>query len=299
MPLRFLSALILGLFAASGGAAAQDQPPPSRIELVADPVPIVEATINNQVVRIEVDPSFPDFIVFNADTAARLELQNVPMAVGNAQLDDARITGNIVRPRVKFEGRRTQRVFGGVFPTPGTARADAVMGPGVLPFDQIVIRFGAGAGTGEGVARTIALEDPDIWRGPVEFAPGVTMDVFFTLSRPDTIFNRPGSAALEAARLIEPAGELARRELLLGLSTQMQPLRLDPRVALQGLALGPVLARTGAPLLGASMEDAVIVLGENENAPPAHVVVGSTALAACFELAVDRNAKTMTLRCAR
>jgi hypothetical protein len=101
----------------------------------------------------------------------------------------------------------------------------------------------------------------------------------------------------DGAGAIPAAGELAERPLILGLSTQMQPVTTE--LTVHGLSLVPAFARTVAPLLGALEDDAIIAEGEASNTPPS-LVVGRQALlrAGCSSISVNRRTRQMTLRCA-
>ena len=268
-----------------------------RFSIEADPIPLVEARVNGQDVRLEVDLSLPDIIVFNPDVAERLEVRTLPFTRANVVLDEARISGRVARPRLEFQDGERARAFAGVFALPVTERADGVVGPGVLPYNEISIQF-APARPGERDV-VIDLDNPDVWSANLSLAPDLTVRADLTLSRPSTLFNRSTTAGLESRRLLSPQGDLETREFLLGLSTRMQPVVLDPSLTFFGIPIRRAIAFTPAEIIGADEEAAVFVTAESDAVPPPRLTLGAEDLrAACSSVTVNRGARTMTLRCA-
>jgi hypothetical protein len=273
----------------SGAASAQ-----SSITLDARAGnPIIDATINNRPVRLEVDMRLGEVAAVSNSAAQRLRIRRVPIVGVRVGIDgsDATIGGRIARPRIEI-GDEASSSFMGVFPAPVTTRADGVIGPSALPFDTIIVTLGAE----EPGARDIVfqLEDPDNWRSHATVG-GRQLDVLFNAGAQETVFNRPATRQLDGDGAIPAHGDVAEVHLILGLRTMMQPVTTN--LTVEGLALPSAMARTNAPLLGAD-EDADIVVTGNSDPPPPSVTLGRAALAHCAYMRVDRRARTLTLRCA-
>ena len=275
-------------------AAAQ-----TSITLNADPVPIVEAQINGRPVRLEVDLRFPRGIAMSRAAAERLRVTRVPfLGIGiGLEGSDATLSGRLARPRVVFPGgaemdTESRRAFAGIFPAPVSTRADGVIGPGVLPYDIVTIVLGPEPANVREIVFT--LEDADDWT-PRADVGGENVRIMFGMADRVSIFNRTASRRYDHTGAITSTGELAETPTILGLRTLMQPV--ETALTFQGLPIAPALARTNAPLLGATEEDAIVVRAEAEETPPA-IMLGRTALASCSSIRVERRTRRMTLRCA-
>lgn len=281
-----MAALAAALFSAS--ASAQ-----TSITIRANPTPIVEAQINDRTVTLEVDTRFISGIALSREAAERLRVRRVPFVGVRVGIEgsDSTISGRIARPRVLFEGRST-RAFTGIFPTRVTDRADGVIGPGALPYDIITIVIGPENPNAREIV--LPLEDGDRWYAQTQVG-GETIDVGIDLINRATVFNRPAARLFDRAGAIPAAGDVSEQQLIIGLSTLMQPVTTQLTVA--DLSLTRVFARTNAPLLGVLEEDAVVVEGSDGDAPPPTIVLGRDTLAGCVSVSVDRRAKQMTLRC--
>lgn len=279
----------LATFCLSAPAVAQ-----TSITLDVAPVAIVEAQINRRPVRLEVDPRMPDMLVLSTPAAERLGVRRLPFAAVQVGIDGGGIMrGRIARPNISF-GDRSARNFAGVFPAPVSARADGVIGPGSLPYHIVTLRLRADPANPRDIV--MPLENPDLWAVQAEVG-GRLLRLMFDVANDASIFNRPAVRMFDSAGRIPAAGELAERPLILGLSTQMQPVTTE--LTVQGLSLGPTFARTVAPLLGALEEDAIIAEGEASDTPPS-LTLGRQALlqAGCSSISVNRRARQLTLRCA-
>jgi len=266
----------------------------TSITLDVAPVALVDAQINNRPVRLEVDPRMPDMLVLSTTAAERLRVRRLPFAAVQVGIEGGgTMRGRIARPNIRF-GERTARNFAGVFPAPVSARADGVIGPGSLPYDIVTIRLGADAAQPRDIV--LPLQDADLWYTQAEVG-GQTLRVMFDVANDASIFNRPAARLFDRAGAIPAAGELAERPVILGLSTLMQPVTTE--LTAHGLALGPIFARTVAPLLGALEEDAIVAEGEASETPPS-LVIGRAALrqAGCSSISVNRRTRQLTLRCA-
>ncbi len=268
----------------------------TSITIPADPVPIVEAQINGQPVRLEVDLRFPRGLALSGAAAERLRVRRLPIVGIRIGIEgsDALLNGRIARPRVMFgEREATTRAFAGVFAVPVSTHADGVIGPGVLPYDVVTIALGPELPGARDI--TFTLEDPDNWRGSATVG-GQTLVVQFDPSHRASIFNRPAARLFDGSGGITSNGDVAETPLILGLSTLMQPVQTA--LTVEGLALGPTYARTNAPLLGAIEEDAVVVQAEARDPPPPSITLGRDALARCAYIRVDRRSRQMIVRCA-
>lgn len=256
--------------------------------------PIIEATINDRPVRLEVDLRIGDVVALSNAVAQRLRVRRVPFVGIRVGIEgsDATIGGRIARPRIEFGGEDSQS-FAGIFPAPVTTRADGVIGPGALPYDVITVLLGAE----QPGARDIVfqLEDPDQWRGHANVG-GRTIEVLFNTGAQETVFNRPATRQFDGDGAIPAHGDLAEVHLILGLRTLMQPVTTS--LTVEGLSLPTAMARTNAPLLGADDEADIVVTANASDPPPPMVALGRAALAHCASIRVDRRARTLTLRCA-
>lgn len=287
---RVLAALAWAAAMWSAPAVAQD-----AITLRADPVPIVEAEINGRAVQLEVDLRFPRGLALSNEAAQRLRVRRVPLLAAQVGIEggEASLRGRIARPRVVFGGEEATRAFTGVFPTPVTHRADGVVGPGVLPYDVITIEIGPRPANGRDIV--FDLRDPDRWEATTRVG-GESVRIQFDLGNRETVFNRSATRLFDAAGAIPATGAVAPVMMILGLSTLMQPV--DTGLSVEGLPLSAAFARTNAPLLGASEEDAVVVVAEPRDPPPPTITLGREALASCASIHVDRRTRRMTLHCA-
>lgn len=288
--IRSLCAFAALLIAQATPALAQE-----AITLDASPVPIVEAEINGQPVRLEVDLRFPRGLALSTAAAERLRVRRIPLASARIGIEgsDATLRGRIARPRLLFNGEEATRAFTGIFPATVSTGADGVVGPGVLPYDVVTIRLGPEPANARDIV--FRLEDADDWEVQAQVG-GHELRVQFDPGNRASVFNRSAARLFDHSGAIASAGELAQIPLILGLSTMMQPV--ETALTVEGLALGPAYARTNAPLLGATEDDAVLVSAEADDPPPPSVILGRDALAACSSISVDRRARRLTLRCA-
>lgn len=175
---------------------------------------------------------------------------------------------------------------------PVTRRADGLVGPGVLPYNTVIVRLGYD----QPGARDIVfeMEDSDLWQIRTQVG-GETLLVQFNLTAGPTVFNRTASRLFDRPDGIVPVGDVVRLPLILGLETMMQPVETEFTVA--GLALGATYARTNAALIGATEPDAIVSETQARNPPPPNVTLGRDALAPCSSITVDRRARRLTLRC--
>jgi hypothetical protein len=231
----------------------------------------------------------------NAAAAERLHVRRVPfvaIAIG-IEGSDATIRGRVARPRVIFAGREATRAFAGLFPAPVSARADGVIGPGVLPYDILTISLGPEPAAVRDIV--LPLDDADDWHARANVG-GRSVFVGFNPGMGASVFNRPAAWMYDETGAIPAAGDLAETPLILGLSTMMQPVQTE--LTLEGLPLGSAFARTNAPLLGASEPDAIMVHAEAHDPPRPSITLGREALSHCAYIRVDRRAKRLTLHCA-
>lgn len=284
------------LFALACALPAEAQ---TSITLNADPVPIIDAEINGRPVRLEVDLRFPRGVAMSQAAAERLRVRRVPfLGIGLAmEGSSAILSGRLARPRIVFPGgaeldTESTRAFAGIFPAPVSIRADGVIGPGALPYDVVTIVLGPEPDNGRDIV--FALEDTDEWR-PIVDVGGERVGILFGLGDRVSIFNRAASRRFDHTGAITSSGALAETPTILGLRTLMQPV--DTALAVDGLPIAPAYARTNAPLLGATEEDAIVVRAETEETPPA-IMLGRAALAGCSFIRMERRAQRMTLRCA-
>lgn len=255
--------------------------------------PIVEAQINNRPVRLEVDLRLPRGLALSQPSAERLRVRRVPLMNANVGIEGGgTVRARLARPRLVFAGEDT-RAFGIIMPTTVSARADGAIGPGVLPYDVVVVRLRPDQAGARDF--TFALEDADAWTFERQVG-GQTLRITFDVSNQATVFNRPAARLFDAAGAIPAAGEVREIPLIIGLSTLMQPVTTELRF--EGLGLGPSYARTNAPLLGANEDDAVVVEAEGDGPAPS-LTLGRGALdqAQCSSISVDRRARRLTLRC--
>lgn len=287
--MRFRILAFLALLCSAGSAAAQ-----TSISLAAEPVAIIDAEINNRPVRLEVDPRMPDMLVLSTPAAERLGVRRLPLAAVQVSIEGGgSMRGRLARPRIVF-GARAARNFAGIFPVPVTTRADGVIGPGSLPFDEVTLTLGPDAAVTRDIV--FALEDPDNWRVRATVG-GETLHVVFDVANEASVLNRPAVRLFDSRGAIPAVGELAERPLILGLATLMQPVSTE--LSVEQISLGPTFARTTAPLLGALEEDAFVIEGEASDETPV-LTLGRRALAdaGCSSIKVDRRTRQLTLRCA-
>ena len=287
MLLRTL-ALLAGLCLATPALAQ------TSITLDAAPVALIDAEINGRPVRLEVDPRMPDMLALSTPAAERLGVRRLPFAQVQVGIEGGgSMRGRIARPNIRF-GARAARNLAGIFPVPVSTRADGVIGPGSLPPDIVTLRLSDDAPTHRDIV--LPLENADLWYTQADVG-GHPLRVIFDITNEASIFNRPSARMFDREGAIPAAGDLAERPLILGLSTNMQPV--TTQLTAHGLALGPTYARTIAPLLGALEEDAVVVEGESETPQPS-LTIGRAALtqAGCSSISVNRRARQLTLRCA-
>ncbi|MEJ0058256.1 MAG: hypothetical protein WDM79_01085 [Terricaulis sp.] len=157
----------------------------SALDLRADPVAIIEATINRRPVRLQVDPRMPDALTLNASAAQRLGVRNLPMVRARLVVDDASLLARLARPEVRFANGREKRAMALIFATDLVEGADGVIGPGALAYDVVTISFGQPRAAVR--ARTFTLADADMWFPTFALTPETSARVDFNLSASETI----------------------------------------------------------------------------------------------------------------
>lgn len=279
----------LAVLCGAGPVAAQ-----TSISLAAEPVAIIDAEINNRPVRLEVDPRMPDMLALSTTAAERLGVRRLPLAAVQVSIEGGgSMRGRLARPRIVF-GARAARNFAGVFPVPVTSRADGVIGPGSLPYDEVTLTLRPDAAATRDIV--FALDDLDNWRVRASVG-GETLQLVFDVANEASVLNRAAVRLFDSRGAIPAAGELAERPLILGLSTLMQPVSTE--LSVERISLGPTFARTTAPLLGALEEDAFVIEGEATDEAPM-LTLGRRALAdaECSSIKVNRRTRQLILRCA-
>ncbi len=284
--------ILKALLVAACVGAASTTARADEIVLRADS-PIVDVTINGKPARMLVDTFLPDMMVLNPDTQTRLGVRPIPMVGGRAVFDDASVRARIARPRIVFANGKSSRAFTGLFGAKWseTAGVDGAMGPGVLPYDRVRIILRDGDG---GTSRTHRLADPENWmfESPLAGAPS---RVTFRPLMAESMLNRRAARHLDEQRLLTLNGEVRRRDFFLGLSTTVQPATTEVQIA--GYAIGPIIARTDAPLAGSEDVDVVRATAATEDDKPRVVTLGRQALSHCYEFVWERAAGTLSLRC--
>lgn len=266
-----------------------------EIVLRADPHPIVDVTINGKAARLLVDPTLPDVIVFDPGAQAKFGIRRTPFVAARVILDDASIRAHVARPNVTFPNGKSSRAFAGLFgarwvDVPGV---DGAVGPGVLPYDDVRIILREGAG---GAVQQFALKDPDVWQIAATLG-GEPVEVTFGLRREESMLNRSAASLLSEQGVFTATGDVRQTLFFLGLSTTTQPGRVSERVL--GRSMGETLARTAAPLSGATGDVDVVVVRPPSDEPPRNTAtLGQAALAGCTEVSFSRRTKMLSLRCA-
>jgi hypothetical protein len=281
-------ALLTGLCLATPALAQ------TSITLDVAPVALIDATINNRPVRLEVDPTMPQMLAISTTAAERLRVRRIPFAQARVLVDGgSSMDGRIARPNIRF-GERSARAFSGIFPVPASAHGDGVIGPGALPYDIVTLRLGPDAPNTRDIV--MPLENPNIWFARADVG-GQSVRLGFDPAHEATTLNRPAVRAFDRAGLITANGELVERPLSLGLRSLMQPVTTE--LTVHGISLGPTYARTLSPLLGALEEDAIIAEGESSDIEPT-ITLGRAALlqAGCSSISVNSRTRQLTLRCA-
>lgn len=292
MPAKPVAALLaLCALVWPSGASAQ-----AELTLHANPVPIVTVEINGVPMNLEVDTqSAQGMIVVNTAVARRIGLR--PSMFGRVRIgvdgSDTMLAGRTTRPSVAFLNGTEARTVVGIFGVPVSSRADGVIGVDALPYDTVTIVLGQAAPA----ERSIVLPAlaPGSWRARSQVG-GQDYIVGFHLERRETVINRRASGLLDQAGLLQAHGDLVEATTILGLTTAIQPVRTNLRI--EGLALGPTLARVNAPLLGAIEEGAVVVTSTEPASSQPAIFLGREALSRCSSITSSRRARTLTLRCA-
>lgn len=282
--------LIFGLWASAFAALAAPVWAQTSITIAANPTPIVDAQINGQPVRLEIDLRAPDVLLLNPATADRLHvlrLFGLRLSIDNG----ASIQGRLARPRIVFAQNQASQKFAGIFAIPVTTRADGVIGPGVLPQDVITIVMRTDAGNARDIV--LPLADANHLQSHT-MVGGLDLKLGFNLGAEESVFNTTAASTFNDHGAITSDGPLVDREVILGLTAKVQPVRTE--LTALGLALNPALARTSEPLHGAQDDNTIVVTAHAP--PPPGMTLGRAALAHCSSISVNRRARQLTLRCA-
>ena len=280
-------AVIVALLALAGVAPAQAQQ--AEITLNADPVPIIEARINGHRARFEVDLRFGPAVMLNEAPANRMRV--FPMGLGNlnVSLDGAaRLRGRLTNLQLSIDGvpiKARPRI--GVFETPVSTYAEGRISPSMLPHRRVTIVLGAEL---EGARDIVVPLVGDSWRPQVEIG-GEPVWLEFDLSQPRSVINGVASRRFDGLGLINEDGPVTEMAFIPGVTMQVRPVRTE--LTALGLALAPAAIQTAEPLYGPE----VIVVAPPAPLPP-RVTLGRAALSRCASIAIDRDARQLTLRCA-
>lgn len=287
---RKVRKLLFGLWAAAFAALAPAAWTQTSITIAASPTPIVDAQINGQPVRLEIDLRASDFLLLNPQVADRLHVLRL---IGlRLSIDSgASIRGRVARPRIVFAQNQTSQKLAGIFAIPVTSRADGVIGPGVLPQDVVTIVMGPEAANAHDLV--LPLADADHWQSHA-MVGGLNLNLGFNLGAEESVFNTTAASTFNDHGAITSDGPLVDREVILGLTAKVQPVRTELTVL--GLALNPALARTSEPLHGAQDDNTIVVTAHTP--PPPGMSLGRAALAHCSSISVNRHTRQLTLRCA-
>ena len=281
---------MFGLWAAAFAALAPAAWAQTSITIPANPIPVVDATINGQPVRLEIDLRAPDVLLLNPATADRLHvlrLFGLRLSIDNG----ASIQGRLARPRIVFAQNQASQKFAGIFAIPVTSRADGVIGPGVLPQDVVTIAMRPDEANAHDIV--LPLANGDHWQSHATVG-GLDLNLGFNLGSEESVFNTTAAHTFDDQGAITSNGALVDREVILGLTAKVQPVHTG--LTALGLPLDTALARTSEPLHGALDNDTIVVTAHAP--PPPSMSLGRAALAHCSSIIFIRRTRQLTLRCA-
>jgi hypothetical protein len=293
MVTRFL--LALALFSAPPAVAA---PTVLEATLDANGLPIVQLSIKGQAVRLAIEPALGGYASLNKSSAERLKVRPVPLVRAAVSMDDAQISGRVTRQSMKL-GQNSETSWFGLFTPdalPGVAGVDGIAGLEALPADIVMIKLAeSAAGSATRTISFIPLKDqPGYYAAQLD---GQDVRLTFHFFHPETNINRPLSQDLTQNRLLSPTGEHRKTRWYFGLEVPMQPMQAQDWT-IQGLAPGPILARSKAPLVVPDAEAMdIIVTSKDDEAPKPTLSLGRAALAGCTQMLYERKSRALTLTC--
>ncbi|WP_318771339.1 hypothetical protein [Thermaurantiacus sp.] len=303
--------MLSGLLGAGSGAGAQGQP---RV-LVADPEPVVQATVRNAALKVRVALGFPAVLLLNADAARAAGLKPVPL-VGKFSFSSPLVPGgravfrfNLVR--VGLDGAPRRRLPTVWIDPHVTARTDGVVSIFAFEGERILWERPTARRAGETyeILRD-GRDDPEAW---VRLG-GERIRVTLAPDAPVTIMNARAARALEAEGLVRRMPAVGLWEPIPGARLPYQRLRPAPGARLLGLPLARPAARIGeaeARAIDAAAEagtstaeddaDTIVVRGERGGGRRGRepwLLIGADVLDQCWRIELDRPAKVWRLTCA-
>lgn len=287
--------------------------PPRTLRLDAA-APFVDAVIAKRPVRLRVDLAGPRDVIVDLSTARRLGLASPKRELLELVGWDAGGTLDLRIGPVSLPGRWTGtgwtvdgiRRDGRVlwFPHDQDDGADGVIGPALLPYDEVVL-----------VRRPRTALDRTVevpvrsgrWRGieAEHVAGGRRIEIGWSLERSSTLATAAAGRALADAGAGVMTGARARASVAFGVDRPVRTVRLARPLDVGGFRLDAFLIRVsdyageGQPPPDAELppdEVHVEARGERQRAW-SRLTIGSDLLAACAEIAWRRRPATMRLTC--
>lgn len=301
---RFTSAFMIAALAAAPEAGAK--PPataPSELQVRAGET--VAVTINDQPVRILIEPDAISIPTLNADVAQRLGLKpsmigyiyvigperigfhtdNVPYRVGEAAF----------KRRTSFSNR--QLVNG----------ADGVAGPATFPFRRTILTLRDPQPGDRAITFPLDDEMGRTQTGTMINVDGRPIYVAFSFARAESLVTATGGKWIADANGGRFDGEAREAPILYGVSRPIRSLKLDRPLMLGELEVRNLAVRVSD--LGSSQgiaEEAapeqdpneIVVTGDSKRKPGRQrIYVGMDTIGHCASITYDFDAKTVTLMC--
>lgn len=294
-----IAALVLGTHLITPPAFASKRGTVEFDATSGTPITIVQ--IGKESFRFALDPLLGPFVTVNPDAQDRLAVKSIRDEGIKAKIDGVEIKGSLAKIVLRAGQRRhtvEAALMGRDHLPEGKAQSyDIAGGFEALPGHYVVVHLNREI-TGPKREITLSRQSNDLRPGfPIGVADlDMRLNVHFANST--TWLDRRAAEALINLQLLEATGEITEIPVWYGLRMSVQRVLPLKPIALKGIALTKLQARTSETLiLPEPDENVILVQRTKQGAQLPSILLGFDTLKQCAKLVFDQRKRRMTLTC--
>ena len=265
---------------------------------------VVSATINDQPVRLRIDPGAPGYIVLNPDAARKIGLKgsliSSSVSIGPTKLEGETNQVSLVVDEMRSKARVVwvERNI--------TDIADGIISPEVLPYERVTLQFSSSDLSHRRYALPMRY---DASRG-LHYAQAIgdeNLFVRFSVEQPTSLATASAGALIAAAYRGQRAGAAVSEPVRFGITRPVRPMRLGEALLLQGFPVTLFGVRTSdnrgklaLPDDPNADPDEIVVTGQAKSKQPRLLLLtlGRDRLGGCSSTTYSKPERTLSLQCA-
>ncbi len=281
------------------------------IELIADPVPSVDAQIFGKKVNLLVDTGIANRVVLNSRIANTLNLKAANFSAVNVLVGKKKLIGKARKVPVQVMGKIT-KIRTIWFDQDIVKNYDGIIGVGALGADRVKITFPDEKTSDILSQKIIRLKNKNGWKYIAKIE-GKKIPVAFKAHHDFSVLNIKAVDFLKEQKLINETSQYEYKEIIFNLTAATVKLAVNEDFnSMLGFASPHIFGRIkNVPVFNnrqGKVSDAeikeIIVTAQRTNSPkksgrPPEIMLGRDALSGCMEMLYDFNNKNITLTCAK